>query len=156
MSSFIFILLQQCVTMCVCFNDRCLRVPLCHSAQYKNFLSKHHDWMEPPSQQRGPRGFGGQLHATDGTKKAICFCFVCLFVSLLFYTKEVTPNPPRPLCFTSVYWMFEQRNDLDSADASWSRGHIHAFCSVSTVGIRPKTDGINYIYRHNREWTPLP
>jgi len=74
--------------------------------------------MEPPSQQRGPRGFGGQLHATDGTQKAICFCFVCLFVLLLFYTKAVTANPPRPLCLTSVYWMFEQRNDLDSADAS--------------------------------------
>ena len=70
--------------------------------------------MEPPSQQRGPRGYGGQLHATDGTQKAI---FVCLFV-LLFYTKAVTANPPRPLCLTSVYWMFEQRNDLDSADAS--------------------------------------
>ena len=71
--------------------------------------------MEPPSQQRGPRGFSGQLYATDGTKKAILFCFVCFVVVL---HKAVTANPPRPLCFTPVYWMFEQRNDLDSADAS--------------------------------------
>ena len=99
--------------------------------------------MEPPWQQRGPRGFGSQFHATDGTEKAIwppspprhaifaIFCFCCLLS-----TKAVTPNLPRPLCFTSVYWMFKHRNDLDPADASWSRGHstyVHFALSVRSA-----------------------
>ena len=55
-----------CHHVCVCFNDGCLRDPLCHIAQ-KFFFPAHHDWMEPPWQQLGPRRLGGQLQATDGT-----------------------------------------------------------------------------------------
>ena len=69
-----------CHHVCVCVSMTDTYVPHCATLpSTKTVFPAHHDRMEPPWQQLGPRRLGGQLQATDGTHT---------------HTHKIVPPPP--------------------------------------------------------------
>ena len=102
-----------CHHVCVCFNDGYLRAPLCHIAQYKNFFPAHHDSMEPPWQQLGPRRLGGQLQATDGTHTHT-------------HTHTHTIVPPTPV------FCFQNSGNISYFPVIWDQSTFNGFIKKNT------------------------